>query len=219
MKRAELARMIDHTLLRADATQSEIAELCRQAAEHGFAGVAINPAWTRFCAQRLAGTSVAVNPTVGFPLGANTAQVKVEEARDALRNGATELDMVINVGALRSGFNAYVEQEIAAVVRAAGRVPVKVIIETSCLTDEQKVAVCEMAVRAGAAFVKTSTGFARSGATVEDVALMRRTVGNRIGVKAAGGIRTYGDAMSMIGAGATRIGTSAGIAILEDAER
>lgn len=218
MRRAQLARMIDHTLLRADATQSEIAELCRQAADHSFAGVAINPAWTRFCAQRLAGTSVAINPTVGFPLGANTAQTKVAEARDALKNGATELDMVINVGALRSGFDAYVEQEIAAVVRAAGKVPVKVIIETSYLADEQKVAVCEMAVRAGAAFVKTSTGFARTGATVEDVALMRRTVGNRIGVKAAGGIRTYGDAMAMIGAGATRLGTSAGIAILEDAE-
>lgn len=217
MKRAELARMIDHTLLRADATQADIAGLCGQAAEHGFAGVAINPAWTQFCAKQLAGTSVNVNPTIGFPLGANTTCVKVEEARDALKNGATELDMVINVGALRSGSHQYVEHEIAAVVQVAKGVPVKVILETAYLTDEEKRAVCEMAVRAGAAFVKTSTGFAKGGATVEDVTLMRRAVGDRIGVKAAGGIRTHEDAMAMIEAGATRIGTSAGVAILANA--
>jgi len=215
--RTEIAHIIDHTLLRANATQDEIALLCAQAAEHGFAGVSINPAWVRYCAGQLAGAGVAVNPTIGFPLGANTAHVKVEEVRDAIHNGATELDMVINVGALCSGLHQYVEREIAAIVTAAGGLPVKVILETGYLTDAQKRAVCEMAERSGAAFVKTSTGFGKAGATVEDIALMRETVGDRLGVKAAGGIRTYGQAMAMVSAGATRIGSSASLDILADA--
>ena len=216
MNRAELARLIDHTELHAYATQVDIAELCDEAVAHGFAAVAVNPAWVSYCAKRLAGAGVAISSTAGFPLGANTARVKVEEAREAVKNGATEVDMVINVGALKSGFPRYVEREIAAVVEAVKNTPVKVILETSYLTAEEKVAVCEMSVRAGAAFVKTSTGFGHAGATVEDVQLMAKAVNGQIGVKAAGGIRSYGDALAMVNAGATRIGTSAGVEILAD---
>ncbi len=214
LHRAELAKRIDHTLLRSHATQDDIALLCDQAVEHGFRTVSINPAWVAFCARRLEGKGVGVDACVGFPLGATTAHVKVEEAREAVRNGATEIDMVINIGALKSGYAPFVEKEIAAVVQAAGVAAVKVILETSCLTDEEKAAVCEMAIRAGAAFVKTSTGFAQGGATVEDVAFMRAVVGGRIGIKAAGGIRNRADALALIEAGATVIGTSAGIAIV-----
>jgi deoxyribose-phosphate aldolase len=191
-------------------------ELCAVAAQCRFACVSINPVWTSYCAKLLAGSGIGVDPTVGFPLGANTARIKVEEAREALKNGATEIDMVINIGALKSGFPNFVEREIAAVVKAVGRVPVKVILETSYLTSEEKIAVCQMAARSGAAYVKTSTGFGRAGATAEDVALMRQVVGNNLGVKAAGGIRTYTDAMAMIAAGANRIGTSTGVAILKE---
>jgi deoxyribose-phosphate aldolase len=214
LHRAELAKRIDHTLLRSHATQDDIALLCDQAVENGFRTVSINPAWVAFCARRLEGKGVGVDACVGFPLGATTAHVKVEEAREAVRNGATEIDMVINIGALKSGYAPFVEKEIAAVVQAAGVAAVKVILETSCLTDEEKAAVCEMAIRAGAAFVKTSTGFAQGGATVEDVAFMRAVVGGRIGIKAAGGIRNRADALALIEAGATVIGTSAGIAIV-----
>ncbi|MFA6243507.1 MAG: deoxyribose-phosphate aldolase [Candidatus Hydrogenedentales bacterium] len=216
MTRAELARLIDHTQLRAYATQRDMKELCAVAAQCRFACVSINPVWTSYCAKLLAGSGIGVDPTVGFPLGANTARIKVEEAREALKNGATEIDMVINIGALKSGFPNFVEREIAAVVKAVGRVPVKVILETSYLTSEEKIAVCQMAARSGAAYVKTSTGFGRAGATAEDVALMRQVVGNNLGVKAAGGIRTYTDAMAMIAAGANRIGTSTGVAILKE---
>jgi deoxyribose-phosphate aldolase len=212
--RAELAAMIDHTQVRAYATQRDVTELCDEAVRFGFANVSVNPVWTSFCAKRLAGTGVGVNPTIGFPLGANTAYVKVEEAKEAVRNGATELDMVINIGALRSGFPDFVGREIAAVVKAAQGLPVKVILETSYISDEEKVAVCQISMRAGASFVKTSTGYGHAGATPEDVILMRRTVGDLLGVKAAGGIRSYTDVMVMIEAGATRIGTSAGVAIL-----
>jgi len=215
----ELAQMIDHTQVRAGACQSDIARLCDEAVEHGFAGVCVNPVWTAYCAKRLAGSAVRVNPCVGFPLGANTARIKVEETREAIANGAQEIDMVINIGALKSGFPDFVEREIVAVVRAAGHAPVKVILETGCLTLEEKVEVCEMSMRAGAAFVKTCTGYGTSGATPEDVALMRKVVGDRLGVKAAGGIRCYLDAMKMIEAGATRIGTSAGLAILQGIPR
>lgn len=217
MTRAELARIIDHTELHAYASLVDIDELCDEALEYGFGAVSINPVWTAYCVKRLKDTGVKVNPTVGFPLGANTPHTKLEEAREAIRNGADEIDMVINVGALKSGYRDFVEQEIASIVRAAERVPVKVIIETSYLAEDEKVAVCEMALRANAAFVKTSTGFGYSGATVEDVRLMRTIVGNAIGVKAAGGIRTYGQALALIEAGASRIGTSAGVAILADA--
>ncbi len=214
MTRRELAVMIDHTLLRADATQAEIAALCDEARQFGFAAVSINPAWTTFCAKRLRGSDVGVNATIGFPLGANTARIKVEESKEAIRNGATELDMVINIGALKSGYTKFVEQEIVAVVNAAGDIPVKIILETCLLTADEKVAVCEMAIRSRAAFVKTSTGFSRSGATTDDVALLRQMVGNRLGVKASGGIRSYSDAMAMIASGADRIGTTSGVTIL-----
>ena len=217
MNRAALAMMIDHTELHAYATLVDIEELCDEAVEYGFASVAINSAWTSYCARRLKDTGVNVDTVVGFPLGANTPHTKIEEAREAVNNGAAEIDAVINVGALKSGYADFVEQEIAALVRAVKGVPLKVILETSYLTAEEKVAVCEMSVRAGAAFVKTSTGFGLGGATVEDVQLMRKVVGDAIGVKAAGGIRTYGQAVAMIEAGATRLGTSAGVAILADA--
>jgi len=216
LKRTELAGLIDHTELHAYATQVDIIELCDEAKEYGFAAVAVNPAWVAYCAKRLADTGVAVSSTVGFPLGAHTAYVKIEEAREAVKNGATEVDMVINIGALKSGFPQFVEREIAAVVKAVKDTPVKVILETSYLTTAEKVLVCEMSVRSGAAFVKTSTGFGHAGATVEDVELMKGVVGDTLGVKAAGGIRTYGDAMAMIEAGATRLGTSAGVEILDD---
>lgn len=217
MTRSQIARMIDHSQLRAYATQVDVAELCDEAVQHKFHAVAINPAWTPFCAKRVAGSGVAVCVTIGFPLGSNTAHIKVEEARDAVRNGANELDMVINIGALKSGYPSYVEREINAVVKAVRGIPVKVILETSYLTLEEKVAVCKMSMRAGAAFVKTSTGYGNSGATVEDVTVMKEVVGDHLGIKAAGGIRTYGDAIALIRAGATRLGTSAGIEIVEDA--
>lgn len=216
MTRAELARLIDHTQVRAYATQVDIQELCDEAVELGFAAVTINPAWTSYCAKRLAGTRVGVNPTIGFPLGATTARIKVEETRECARLGATEVDVVINIGALKSGYPDYVEKEIAAVVKTARNMPVKVILETSYLTDKEKVAVCEMSVRAGAAFVKTSTGFGNGGATVADVALMKEVVAGRIGVKAAGGIRSYRDALALLDAGATRLGTSAALKILSE---
>lgn len=217
MNRKQLAAIIDHTNLRAYATQIDIAELCDEAATHGFAAVTVNPAWTSYCAKRLAGKPVRINATVGFPLGANSAHVKLEEAREALRNGAHELDVVINIGALKSGFPDFVEKEIAAIVRAAAGKPVKVILETGYLNDEEKASVCKMSVRAGAAFVKTSTGYGKTGATVADVKLMRSIVGNRIGIKAAGGVRSYRDAVALVQAGATRIGTSAALKILSEA--
>jgi len=217
LDRSNIARLIDHTQLRAYAALDDIRELCDEAVEHGFASVSINPVWTSWCAKRLRGKGVKVDPTIGFPLGATTPHVKLEEAREAIRNGADELDMVINIGALRSGFADFVEKEIAAIVKAAGNAPVKVILETSYLSNDQKVAVCEMSVRSGAAFVKTATGFGGGGATVDDVRLMRSVVGEKLGVKAAGGIRTFGQVRDLVEAGATRIGTSAGIAILADA--
>ncbi len=208
--------MIDHTLVRAYATQLDTEELCAEAIEYGFAAVTINPAWTSYCAKRLADTGVAVNATIGFPLGASTALVKLEEAREAIQNGATELDLVINIGALKSGFPEYVEKEIKAVVKAAENVLVKIIIETCFLSREEKLKVCQLSLEAGAAFVKTSTGYGTRGATTEDVELLHEAVGYRMGVKAAGGIRHYRDALAMIEAGASRLGTSAGIQILEE---
>ncbi len=213
--RSQLARLIDHTQLRAYATEIDMRELCAEAADYDFAAVSINPAWTSFCAKMLAGRDVGIDTCIAFPLGATTARMKVEEARDAVRNGATEIDMVINIGALKSGYPAYVEQEIAAIVKAVKGTPVKVILETSYLTEEEKIAVCEMSLRSGAAYVKTSTGYGHGGATVEDVRLMKSVVGDELGIKAAGGIRTYGDVLALLEAGATRIGTSAGMTILE----
>ncbi len=217
MKRASLAKLIDHTQLRAFATEVDIRELCEEARTYGFRAVSVNPVWVSFCAKLLRDAQVGIDACIAFPLGASTAKMKIEEARDAIQNGATELDMVINVGALKSGYTQYVEREIAAVVKAARETPVKVILETSFLNHDEKVAVCEMSLRAGATFVKTSTGFGHSGATEEDIRLMKEVVGENMGIKAAGGVRTYGDVMRFLNAGATCIGTSAGIAILEDA--
>ena len=210
--------MIDHSQLRAYATQEDISQLCDEAIAHQFISVAVNPGWTAFCAKRLSAYGVGVCACIGFPLGANTAHVKVEEARDATRLGATEIDMVINIGALKSGYPGYVEREIAAVVKAVRGTPVKVILENSYLSTEEKVAVCKMAGRAGAAFVKTATGYGNGGATVEDVKLMNGVVAGRMGIKAAGGIRNYGDLIALYEAGATRFGTSAGVDILDDVD-
>ena len=215
LKKKELAKYIDHTNLKPEATQSDIAALCVEAVEYGFASVCVNPCHVACAARLLEGTDVAVCCVIGFPLGACTTAVKAYEALDAVHKGAAEIDMVINIGWAREGRWSELQAEIAAVVAAIrGRAKLKVIIETCLLTDGQKVAACRAAVRAGADFVKTSTGFSKAGATVEDVALMRETVGPDVGVKAAGGIRTYQDAVAMIKAGATRIGASAGVTIV-----
>jgi deoxyribose-phosphate aldolase len=214
----EVARLLDHTLLRPEATASQIAELCTDARHFRVAAVCVNPAHVALAAARLRKSSVAVATVVGFPLGASLSTTKAFEAREAIRLGATELDMVLNVGALKAGERKLVRDDIRAVTRpahAAG-VLVKVILETVLLSDAEKVLACELALEAGADFVKTSTGFGGGGATVADVALMRRTVGNRAGVKAAGGIRTAADVAAMVEAGASRIGTSSSAAILRE---
>lgn len=211
-----LAGMIDHTLLRADATKPEITKLTEEAKKYTFASVCVNPTWVAYSAEQLSGTEVKVCTVIGFPLGATTPAVKAFEAKDAIANGATEVDMVINIGALKDGNNALVEQDIRAVVDAAkGKALVKVIIETCLLSDEEKVRACELSVKAGADFVKTSTGFSTGGATPEDVALMRKTVGEHVGVKASGGVRSLEDMKKMIAAGANRIGASSGVKIME----
>ena len=211
-----IASMIDHTLLKQDATGEQIDRLCAEAAEYHFASVCVNPYYVVRCVKNLKGTGVKVCTVVGFPLGATTMETKVFETLQAVASGAEEIDMVINVCALKSGHIRGVEQEIQAMAAAVeGKAILKVIIETCLLTDEEKVLACQIAKRCGADFVKTSTGFSTGGATVEDVALMRRTVGPEMGVKASGGIRDYAKAKAMIDAGATRIGDSAGIAIVE----
>lgn len=212
----DLARYIDHTLLRPDATAADIDRLCAEAAEYRFAAVCVNPTWVRRAADNLRGTDVAVASVVGFPFGASTSEVKAWEARRAIRDGAGEIDMVINIGALKSGLRDAVREDIAKVAdacREAGAAS-KVIIETGLLTDEEKVIACRLASEAKADFVKTSTGYAKGGATVFDVALMREAVGPKMGVKASGGIRTAEDVQDMIAAGATRIGASAGVKIV-----
>ncbi len=212
-----LAGMIDHTLLKPDATPDQIAQLCFEARKHGFASVCINPAWVKLSAQLLEGSPVRVCTVIGFPLGASAPEVKAFEARNAIEQGATEIDMVINVGALKARDLELVARDIRGVVteaHARGAI-VKVIIEAVLLTDEEKTIACLLSKEACADFVKTSTGFAGGGATVHDVALMRRVVGPDMGVKAAGGVRTYADAESMIKAGATRIGASAGVKIIQ----
>ena len=212
----DLHRYIDHTLLKPDATAAQIDRLCDEAVEYRFAAVCINPTWVRRAADRLRGTPVAVASVVGFPLGATTIAVKSTETRQVLRDGAREIDMVINVGALKSGMLDLVRDDIARVSDACREVGAinKVIIETALLTDEEKVTACKLAVQAKADYVKTSTGFGPGGATVYDVLLMRETVGPKVGVKAAGGIRTAHDMEEMIAAGATRIGASAGVQIM-----
>lgn len=215
-----LARMIDHTLLKPEATADQIAQLCYEARKHGFAAVCVNPTHVALSAQLLKGSNVAVCTVVGFPLGATPPDVKAYEAQLALSQGATEIDMVINIGALKSKDYEQVARDIRAVVRVshAANPPalVKVIIEAALLNDEEKVAACLLSKECGADFVKTSTGFASGGATVADVALMRRAVGPRLGVKAAGGIRTRADAEAMAAAGATRLGASAGVKIVQE---
>lgn len=215
-----IARMIDHTLLKADASQDQIAQLCFEARKHGFASVCVNPTYVKLCAQLLKGTPVAVCTVVGFPLGATPPEVKSYEAQQAIDDGATEVDMVINVGALKSKDYALVERDIATVARTCHNsgALLKVIIEAALLNDEEKVIACQLAKAAGADYVKTSTGFGPSGATVHDVMLMREAVGAEMGIKAAGGIKSYGDAQAMIAAGATRIGASAGIEIVRQAQ-
>lgn len=209
-----LASFIDHTILKADATEQQVLDCCRQARENGFASVCINPVHVPMAAAQLAGSGVKVCTVIGFPLGASSSEVKAFEASVAVREGAEEIDMVINIGALKDEKYDFVENDIQSVVKASGKAIVKVIIETCYLTDEEKVKACKLAVKAGAGFVKTSTGFGPAGATVSDVALMRATVGNDIGVKAAGGVRSLKDAVEMLEAGASRLGASSGIKII-----
>jgi deoxyribose-phosphate aldolase len=211
----EKARMIDHTLLKPEATKEQIVKLAEEAKTYHFASVCVNPTWVKTVHEILKDTDVKVCTVIGFPLGATTSEVKAFETKNAIENGASEVDMVINIGALKSGDDELVEKDIRAVVEAAkGKALVKVIIEACLLTDEEKVRACQLAVKAGADFVKTSTGFSTGGATVEDVALMRKTVGPNFGVKASGGIRTADDLLAMEKAGANRIGASAGVQII-----
>lgn len=214
--------LIDHTLLKPEASQSDIERLCREAADHKFFSVCVNPTYVRRAAAVLAGSSVKVCTVVGFPLGAHTSEVKTAEAGQAIHDGAAEIDMVLNVGALKSGDEATVLQDIRAVVDVCHQrhALCKVIMETALLTHDEKVRSCELCIEAGADFVKTSTGFVPGGATVEDVALMSRIVKpKRLGVKASGGIRTLADLQKMVEAGATRIGTSSGVKILQEARQ
>jgi deoxyribose-phosphate aldolase len=215
----EWASLIDHTLLKPEATDDDIKKLCQEAASYRFASVCVNPTWVRIAACNLRGSGVPVCTVIGFPLGATLPDVKAYEARRALLDGATELDMVINVGALKSGDDCLVEHDIRSVAEVAHEYDAicKVIIETALLTDDEKVRACLAAKKAGADFVKTSTGFSKGGATVADVALMRRTVGAELGVKASGGVKGLDDARAMVEAGATRIGASVGVKIAQEA--
>jgi deoxyribose-phosphate aldolase len=218
---AQLARLIDHTNLKADATPEQVTKLCDEALHFGFASVCINPSYVALAGRLLKGSQVAVCTVCGFPLGSSVPEVKAYEAAASINAGAREVDMVINVGALKAGDYAAVKNDITAVVQAcrASKATSKVIIETCYLTNEEKIAVCLLAQAAGADFVKTSTGFGPAGATVDDVALMRRTVGPAMGLKAAGGIRDLATAQAMVRAGATRIGASASVKIMEEAAK
>jgi len=211
---ADLGKLIDHTLLKPEATRDEVVKLCEEARKHRFASVCVNTTWVPLCRSLLAGSDVMVCAVVGFPLGAMAPTAKAYEARDAVRQGAREIDMVINIGALKSGDYETVFEDICRVVKSAAPAGVKVILETSALDTEQKIVGCTLSKLAGAAFVKTSTGFGKGGATVEDIALMRRIVGSDIGVKASGGVRTAEDAIRMAQAGANRLGASASVAIV-----
>lgn len=212
----ELAKMIDHTVLKAETSKEQVEKVCAEAKAHGFYSVCINPAWVELAARELEGSDVKVCTVIGFPLGASTSATKAFETKDAIEKGATEVDMVINIGALKGQEYQLVQADIEAVVGAAkGKALVKVIIETSLLTEQEKVKACELAVAAGADYVKTSTGFSTGGATVEDIRLMHQTVGPNIGVKASGGVRDHATAQAVVDAGATRIGASAGIAIIK----
>ncbi len=211
---ADMARWIDHTILAADATEAQVEHLCREATQHGFRAVCVNPVHVAFVARALRGTAVATCSVVSFPFGATPTRAKAAEAATAVEDGASEVDMVISLGMLKGGAFEAVRADVAAVKRACGTALLKVIIETCLLTDEQKVRACRLSQDGGADFVKTSTGYGGAGATVADVSLMRRTVGSELGVKASGGIRTFDAAKAMIEAGATRIGASASLAII-----
>jgi len=207
-------KLIDNTLLKADATKQEILALCEESKQYDFKSVCINPCFIPLAKKALEGSDVLVCTVIGFPLGSMTTEAKVFEAKDAIEKGADEVDMVINVSALKDGNDEYVHNEIKEIKKACGDHTLKVIIETCLLTDEEKVKACTLAKKAGANFVKTSTGFSKWGAKVEDVALMRKTVGNDMGVKASGGVRTHQDLLDMVEAGASRIGTSKGSALM-----
>ena len=207
-------KLIDHTLLKQDATPEQIAVLCEEAKKFDFMSVCVNPAYVPLAHSLLKGSDVKVCTVIGFPLGMNLTKTKVEEAELAIKEGADEIDMVINVGMLKAGHDDYVEEEIRLLKQVAGRKVLKVIIETCLLTDKEKVRACELAKAAGADFVKTSTGFSSGGATVADIKLMRKTVGPEMGVKASGGVRTHEDLLAMVEAGANRIGTSNGVKII-----
>ncbi len=217
----DLARYIDHTALKPEATEAQIVQLCEEAKRYHFIAVCVNPSWVARCVSLLNGTDTGVATVVGFPLGATLPEVKAYETQRMVEAGAREIDMVINIGALKSKDTAMVARDIEAVVKAArsGQALTKVIIEAVLLNDEEKQLACRLAREAGAEFVKTSTGFSSGGATVHDVALMRQVVGPHVGVKAAGGIRTYTDALAMIAAGANRIGASASVKIMQEAEQ
>ena len=207
-------KFIDHTLLKANASKNDITKLCDEAMQYDFASVCVNPVWVSYCAEYLKESDVRVCTVIGFPLGANTSKVKAYEAKMAIEEGADEVDMVINIGALKAGDIDTVYQDIQAVVDASQGHCVKVIIETCLLTDEEKVLACQQAMKAKATFVKTSTGFSTGGATVHDVALMKQTVGDHCEVKASGGVKTFEDMEAMVNAGASRIGTSSGISLM-----
>lgn len=213
-----LAKYIDHTILKANATTAEVKSICDEAKEYGFASVCVNSVHTAYVSEQLSGTDVMTCTVVGFPLGAMVSEAKAFETKLAVGNGANEIDMVINVGAVKEGNFDLVESDIKAVVDASGDAAVKVILETCLLTDDEKVEACKRAVSAGVDFVKTSTGFSTGGATLEDVALMRKTVGDQAKVKASGGVRDYAGAIAVIEAGADRIGASAGVAIVNHKE-
>ncbi len=220
MTSAEMAQYIDHTLLKPDADHLALDKLCEEALLHGFKTVCANSGWVAYVAKKLKETNIAVCSVIGFPLGAMSSPAKAFEARQAVEDGARELDMVLNIGAIKSGDLKAVEKDIQAVrTEANSPVVLKVIIETCLLTDDEKVKACTIAQQAGADFVKTSTGFSTGGATTEDVILMRKTVGSRMGVKASGGIKDFETAVAMIAAGATRIGAGAGVAIVSGAEK
>ena len=215
----KLAALIDHTLLKPEATEEEVVKLCQEAREYHFCSVCVNTSWVSRCRDLLRGSGVKVCCVVGFPLGAMDSRSKAYETREAIGNGADEIDMVVNIGALKSKDYSTVEKDIRAVIQAARTKVTKVFLETGLLTDEEKIIACQLAKKANATFVKTSTGFVKgSVATVEDIALMRRTVGPRMGVKASGGVRSLADAQKMIAAGATRIGASSGVAIVTGGE-
>lgn len=213
----EILKMIDHTILKPEATREMVKSICEEAIEYEFAAVCVNPFYVKYCKELLKDTNTKLATVVGFPLGANTSKVKAFETKDAIDNGADEVDMVINIGALKSkDYNAVVKDIRAVVDASQGKALVKVIIETSLLTKEEKIKACELAMEAGADFVKTSTGFSTAGATVEDVKLMKEVVGDKLGIKASGGIRDLETANKMVEAGATRLGASSGVEIAKE---